>query len=330
MNNQSEFSFQPSRLKLTSDYYAKYEAISLILDEHPEIVDAVHGDLAEALEQAEVRDSRGAKFKFTSDTILRMVIGQIVEGLSLRQIVTLTADWERFMPWRTIDGQALAPAGRVQMEVLLAGMLAWSFFAGSTSEAMGVMLANANLIKKVRLPLVVFPLATVISHLIHFLLGMVVLLALMIIAGLAPGPQCLLVIPIILLEAVLAFAISLILSALNVFWRDVGSIWEVLTTAWFYVTPIIYPFYVVTPEIKKYGGTWLEWLYLANPMAPIMIAYRRFLLYGSLETIDPKKLEILNTQLMKSLSLSILVTGVIIFIGWIVFSKFSRSFADEL
>lgn len=87
MNNQSEFNFQPSSLKLTNDYYAKYEAISLILDEHPEIVDAVHRDLAEALEDAAVRDARGAKFRFTSDTILRIVIGQIIEGLSLRQII---------------------------------------------------------------------------------------------------------------------------------------------------------------------------------------------------------------------------------------------------
>jgi IS5 family transposase len=87
MNTQSEFSFQPSSLKITNDYYAKYEAISWILDEHPEIVDAVHGDLAAALEDATVRDARGAKFKFTSDTILRIVICQIIEGLSLREII---------------------------------------------------------------------------------------------------------------------------------------------------------------------------------------------------------------------------------------------------
>jgi IS5 family transposase len=87
MNNQSEFNFQPSSLKLTNDYYAKYDAISLILDEHPEIVDAVHRDLAAALEEMGVRDGRGARFKFTSDTILRIVICQIVEGLSLRQII---------------------------------------------------------------------------------------------------------------------------------------------------------------------------------------------------------------------------------------------------
>ena len=92
MNNQSEFTFQPSSLQITNEYYAKYEAISLILDEHPEIVDAVHRDLAEALEDVAVRDARGAKFRFTSDTILRIVICQIIEGLSLRQIIIRVDD----------------------------------------------------------------------------------------------------------------------------------------------------------------------------------------------------------------------------------------------
>ena len=87
INTQSEFNFQPSNLQVTNEYYAKYEAISAILDEHPGIVNAVHRDLAEALEDTAARDRRGAKFKFTSDTILRIVLCQIIEGASLRQIV---------------------------------------------------------------------------------------------------------------------------------------------------------------------------------------------------------------------------------------------------
>ena len=67
INSQSEFNFQPSTLQITNEYYAKYEAISSILNQHPEIVNAVHRDLAEALEDAVVQDRRGAKFKFTSD-----------------------------------------------------------------------------------------------------------------------------------------------------------------------------------------------------------------------------------------------------------------------
>ncbi len=87
INNQSEFSFQPATLQITDEYYAKYEAISAILDEHPQMVNAIHRDLAEALEDTAVRDRRGAKFKFTSDTILRIVLCQIIEGLSLRQVI---------------------------------------------------------------------------------------------------------------------------------------------------------------------------------------------------------------------------------------------------
>ena len=74
INTQSEFNFQPSNLQITNEYYAKYEAISTILDKTPAIVDAIHNDLGAALEEAAVEDSRGAKFKFTSDTILRIVV----------------------------------------------------------------------------------------------------------------------------------------------------------------------------------------------------------------------------------------------------------------
>jgi IS5 family transposase len=87
INTQSEFNFQPSNLKITNEYYAKYEAISDILDETPEIVDAIHGDLQQALEDLAVHDHRGARFEFTSDTILRIVLCQIIEGRSLREII---------------------------------------------------------------------------------------------------------------------------------------------------------------------------------------------------------------------------------------------------
>lgn len=92
INTQSEFNFQPSNLQLTNEYYAKYEAISAILDQNPGMVDAVHHDLRKALEEAAVEDGRGAKFKFTSDTILRIVLCQVIEGMSLRQIIIRTDD----------------------------------------------------------------------------------------------------------------------------------------------------------------------------------------------------------------------------------------------
>lgn len=87
INTQTEFEFQPSSLQITNDYYAKYEAISEVLDEAPGIVEAVHRDLADALDEMSGKDRRGATYKFTSDTILRIVLCQIIEGCSLRQII---------------------------------------------------------------------------------------------------------------------------------------------------------------------------------------------------------------------------------------------------
>lgn len=91
-NTQSELNFQPSNLKITNEYYAKYDAISAILDDHPGIVDTIHNDLAQALEEASVEHRHGAKFKYTSDTVLRILLGQIIEGCSLREIVIRVDD----------------------------------------------------------------------------------------------------------------------------------------------------------------------------------------------------------------------------------------------
>ena len=87
INTQSELNFQPSNLEITNEYYAKYDRISAILDDNPGIVDAIHNDLAEALEETAVEDRHGATFKYTSDTVLRILLCQIIEGSSLREIV---------------------------------------------------------------------------------------------------------------------------------------------------------------------------------------------------------------------------------------------------
>src|SRR5262249_7529195 len=151
---------------------------------------------------------------------------------------------------------------------MLCGILVWNFTAGACAEAMHVILANANLIKKVKLPLVVFPVATVISHLVHFGLALMVLVALLIMAGLPPTPAYFWLLPLMALHFVLTLSVAMILAALNVFYRDIVSVWEVLSTAWFYATPVIYPVYQVSDKLKERGwpNWWLD-LYLFNPMA---------------------------------------------------------------
>ena len=106
-NSQLEFDFQPSNLAVTQEYFARYEAISAILDENPKIVDRVHEDLKSILNR-KGRGGRGRKCDFTSDTVLRMLLAQTIEGESLRGIVVRIDD-SKYLRWfvRIYNGKML-------------------------------------------------------------------------------------------------------------------------------------------------------------------------------------------------------------------------------
>lgn len=87
---QREFAFLTSNLKLTREYYAKYQAISKILDANPEILNLAHRDLRRAL--ITLNGSRPARFRFTTEHVLRLLLVQSLEGLSLRQTVVRVDD----------------------------------------------------------------------------------------------------------------------------------------------------------------------------------------------------------------------------------------------
>ncbi len=87
VKRQRELDFQPSNLKVTNEFYEKYEAVSTVLDAHPGILDLIHQDLKDALKSATSKDRSGRNFQYTSDTALRIIICQVIEGLSLREIV---------------------------------------------------------------------------------------------------------------------------------------------------------------------------------------------------------------------------------------------------
>jgi len=87
--------FQKSNLKETNQYYQKYQAISSILDQSPEIIDAVHQDLEKPLKYASAKDSEGRRCKFTTSTVLRILILMFAEGWSLRE-TTIRIDTAHF------------------------------------------------------------------------------------------------------------------------------------------------------------------------------------------------------------------------------------------
>lgn len=208
---------------------------------------------------------------------------------------------------------------------ILAGVLPWTFLAAAAGEALPCILANASLVKKVRLPLEVFPLAAVCAQAFHFGLAMLAMTAGAILLGLAPGPVLLLVPIVAAVQFLFVLAVALLLSSLEVFYRDVASVWEVGATGWFFATPIVYPLHAASEFLAGAGHDWARTLYLANPMTPFVAAYRRLVLYSALES---PVLEISDRELAVSFLGAVATTAVLLLFAHRVFARLSRRFAD--
>ena len=106
---QSWLDFQPSNLKLTNEYYARYEAISEILDATPRVLDLVHQDLEAALEEENRESRRRGGFVYSSEMVLRLALCQVLEGASLRGIVVRIDDSNRLRRFTRIhDGPMMS------------------------------------------------------------------------------------------------------------------------------------------------------------------------------------------------------------------------------
>lgn len=206
---------------------------------------------------------------------------------------------------------------------LLVSVVSWNYFIGSLFDATGSVVANGNLLKKVKLNAEAFPIASVLANLVHFLLAqLIVVLAVVITVGVPPYIYFL---PIIVaIETLLILGIAFYLSALNVFYRDVMGLLELVVLAWFYITPVIYPLQVAQDRVSGVVGPKFFMLYMLNPIAPIIGAIRRVTLYGHGK--GEIHAEILIMYLSASLGLSIVLVGS----GWWVFRRLSDRFADEL
>ncbi|MCX8036143.1 MAG: ABC transporter permease [Candidatus Sumerlaeia bacterium] len=209
---------------------------------------------------------------------------------------------------------------------LLIGILAWGFLAGSISEAMFSIVGNTSLVKKTYIPLEVFPVVTVLSNLFHFVLALIVYFLLLMGFGIFPTWHVVFLPAVIALHALFVLSLAMVLSALNVFYRDVASIMEIVVTAWFYLSPILYPLREPLRQIRAH-----QWpdgvfaIYMLNPMAAILAAYRKTVLLPA--TGD---WEIGGTVLVGYLAVALVTTALLFLLGRAVFRHYAGRFADEV
>src|SRR5205085_3388971 len=164
---------------------------------------------------------------------------------------------------------------------MFTGLLAWTLFTEILSGSTGTIVNNAGLIKKIYLPSELFPLSVVGASLVNFALQLVILLGAWAYTGKWPSPSGLpLVLLALLVLLVFGTALGLVLSAVNVYLRDVQYLVEVGLLLWFWMTPIIYDWTKVKTNLLDHGLDWLFQAYLVNPMANVVLAFQKALWPG--------------------------------------------------
>jgi lipopolysaccharide transport system permease protein len=207
---------------------------------------------------------------------------------------------------------------------VLASVVVWNFFVGALNDATHSIVGNANLLKKVQIDAEVFPISAIVANGVHLVLALLVVVLVTVVAG-VNIEWYIVLLPILLgILTLLVLGFAFYLSALNVFYRDVGNILELVVMAWFYITPIIYPLQVAEQRITdSVGPHWFK-VYMLNPVAPLVAAVRKLMLYEHGEG------ELQRGQLALYLAIAIAFSLVLCVSGWLVFRRLSRKFADEL
>ena len=165
---------------------------------------------------------------------------------------------------------------------LMSGLLAYNLFSYSLLNATGTMVGNAGIVKKVSFPREILPLASVGAGMVYFFFQALVLAIVLVGARYVPAgaflPELL---PALLALVVLCAAMSVLLSALNVYLRDTQHFVELIVgAAWFWATPIVYPYATIASKLATHGLP--SWLPCINPLTDIVLVFQRAI-YGRLD-----------------------------------------------
>ena len=161
---------------------------------------------------------------------------------------------------------------------LLSVLLPWTFFQQSLSYAAESIVGNGDLIKKVRVAKLVFPVAAVVSNMINLLLSLIPLVVIVAVMG-HPFYWTWLFLPVpIAALALLTLGATFFFAAMNVYYRDVAHILQIILQVWFYLTPIIYALEDIDPDAKYTS------FFKLNPVLYALNGFRSSVYYGQLPT----------------------------------------------
>ena len=193
---------------------------------------------------------------------------------------------------------------------LFVALIPWNFFSACLTGGSGCVVAQQSLVNKIYFPREIVPIAYVTSAFVNMLYCEAVVIAVALIAGVQFSVGGLLCLPLVMaIEYILGLGITMILSAVDVYFRDLEHIMGIISMAWMFMTPIMYNISLV-PE------KWLPF-YQLNPMVSVVTAYRAILYAG-----EAPKLETLGI----ALGMGVLFLA----LGFLIFGKLKRRFSEVI
>lgn len=219
---------------------------------------------------------------------------------------------------------------------LLTGLLAWTMFSTGTTGATISITGNGPLVQKVWFPREILPLSAIGAALINFFFQAAVLLIALLVFQRSPEWSYLpMLIPALLITVLWGAAFGVVLSALNVHYRDVQHFLELLFLAWFWMTPIVYQFDFMGDMLIERGLS--DRLAMLNPMIPVVTTFQRVIYNPSHElgTAPPEEwtFDLLMrpaSWYLENLALSGTMALVVLVIGIKIFGKLEADLGEEL
>ncbi len=189
---------------------------------------------------------------------------------------------------------------------VLSGLMAWNFFAQTTNAAMVSLVWGGGLLKRIYLPRTIFAISGVGTGLVNLLLSLAPLILILLITG-VPIKATALLLPIpILFLTMFSLGIGLLISAFAIYFADVAEMYQIILTAWMYLSPVIYTEEMLPPSYM--------WVVKINPMYYLIRLFRAPIYEGRVPELN-------HWLVCGAISLGALL------IGWVFFSYKADEFA---
>lgn len=192
---------------------------------------------------------------------------------------------------------------------LCCGLIPWNFFSTATSRTSFTMIENGNIIKKVYFPREILPLSVVTSEAINFIISTIIILAFVLGYGMGLSKYIIFYPLILIVQYFLLIGISFIVSSVTVYFRDLQHFIGIALQLLFYATPIVY-----APDSIPQN---FQWILQFNPMTYIINGYRDIFYYQRIPDFA-------------SLGIVLAISITLCVIGYFIFKKLQKRFAEEM